>query len=173
MEEAGSMEEAGHEDSSHNILTLDALQVLSRSQVTLELSMSMRIRPICKSLHTYIGKLCRTCRMFWLQVTRFCRQSPTNDQRNWHQGRIGAVRLAYAGVPMCSCHVCINCRQRCNHWNVRSKMARTIPGLLQDKWFLNITQLLGPCMCIQKEQFLYLQILILMPCYHRPYRVVK
>jgi hypothetical protein len=32
MEEAGS----GHEDSSHNILTLDALQVLSRSQVTLE-----------------------------------------------------------------------------------------------------------------------------------------
>jgi hypothetical protein len=42
MEEAGS----GHEDSSHNILTLDALQVLSRSQVTPELSMSMRIRPI-------------------------------------------------------------------------------------------------------------------------------
>jgi hypothetical protein len=36
LEEAGSMEEAGsgHEDSSHNILTLDALQVLSRSQVT-------------------------------------------------------------------------------------------------------------------------------------------
>jgi hypothetical protein len=34
--EAGSMEEAGsgHEDSSHNILTLDALQVLSSSQVT-------------------------------------------------------------------------------------------------------------------------------------------
>jgi hypothetical protein len=31
MEEAGS----GHEDSSHNIPTLDALQVLSRSQVTL------------------------------------------------------------------------------------------------------------------------------------------
>jgi hypothetical protein len=30
MEEAGS----GHEGSSHNILTLDALQVLSRSQVT-------------------------------------------------------------------------------------------------------------------------------------------
>jgi hypothetical protein len=50
MEEAGS----GHEDSSHNILTLDALQVLSRSQVTPELSMSMRIRPICKShIHTY------------------------------------------------------------------------------------------------------------------------
>jgi hypothetical protein len=36
LEEAGSMEEAGsgHEDSSHNIPTLDALQVLSRSQVT-------------------------------------------------------------------------------------------------------------------------------------------
>jgi hypothetical protein len=53
--EAGSMEEAGsgHEDSSHNILTLDALQVLSRSQVTPGLSMSMRIRPICKSLHTH------------------------------------------------------------------------------------------------------------------------
>jgi hypothetical protein len=35
------------------ILTLDALQVLSRSQVTLELSMSMRIRPICKVyIHT-------------------------------------------------------------------------------------------------------------------------
>jgi hypothetical protein len=48
MEEAGS----GHEDSSHNILTLDALQVLSGPR--LELSMSMRIRPICKSLHTYI-----------------------------------------------------------------------------------------------------------------------
>jgi hypothetical protein len=47
--EAGS----GHEDSSHNILTLDALQVLSRSQVPLELSMSMRIQPIC-NLHTYI-----------------------------------------------------------------------------------------------------------------------
>jgi hypothetical protein len=43
--EAGSMEEAGsgHEDSSHNILTLDALQVLSRSQVTPGLSMSMRM----------------------------------------------------------------------------------------------------------------------------------
>jgi hypothetical protein len=40
-------------DSSHNILTLDALQVLSRSQVTPGLSMSMRIRPIC-NLHTYI-----------------------------------------------------------------------------------------------------------------------
>jgi hypothetical protein len=49
--EAGS----GHEDSSHNILTLDALQVLSRSQVTPGLSMSMRIRPICKVyIHTYI-----------------------------------------------------------------------------------------------------------------------
>jgi hypothetical protein len=37
-----------------NILTLDALVVvLSRSQVTLELSMSMRIRPICKSLHIH------------------------------------------------------------------------------------------------------------------------
>jgi hypothetical protein len=36
------------------ILTLDALQVLSRSQVTLELSMSMQIRPICKVyIHTY------------------------------------------------------------------------------------------------------------------------
>jgi hypothetical protein len=46
--EAGS----GHEDSSHNILTLDALQVLS-TQVTPELSMSMRIRPICKVyIHT-------------------------------------------------------------------------------------------------------------------------
>jgi hypothetical protein len=57
-EEAGSMEEAGsgHEDSSHNILTLDALQVLSRSQVTPGLSMSMRIRPICKVyIHTYIS----------------------------------------------------------------------------------------------------------------------
>jgi hypothetical protein len=54
MEEAGS----GHEDSSHNILTLDALQVLSRSQVTPELSMSMRIRPICKVyIHTYISGL--------------------------------------------------------------------------------------------------------------------
>jgi hypothetical protein len=60
MEAAGSMEEAGSgHDSSHNILTLDALQVLSRSQVTPELSMSMRIRPICKiyihtHIHTYI-----------------------------------------------------------------------------------------------------------------------
>jgi hypothetical protein len=49
MEENGS----GHEDSSHNMLTLDALQVLSRSQGNLNLSMSMRIRPICKNLHTY------------------------------------------------------------------------------------------------------------------------
>jgi hypothetical protein len=40
--EAGS----GRQDSSHNILTLDALQVLSGSQVTPGLSMSMRIRPI-------------------------------------------------------------------------------------------------------------------------------
>jgi hypothetical protein len=34
----------------------DALQVLSSSQVTPELSMSMRIRPICKRahIHTYI-----------------------------------------------------------------------------------------------------------------------
>jgi hypothetical protein len=48
MEEAGS----GHEDSSHNIPTLDALQVLSRSQV-------MGCQCPCgygryKSLHTYI-----------------------------------------------------------------------------------------------------------------------
>jgi hypothetical protein len=48
MEEAGS----GHEDSSHNILTLDALQVLSRSQVTPGLSMSMRYGRYVKS--TYI-----------------------------------------------------------------------------------------------------------------------
>jgi hypothetical protein len=33
---------------------LDALQDLSRSQVTPELSMSMRIRPICVHIHTYI-----------------------------------------------------------------------------------------------------------------------
>jgi hypothetical protein len=44
---------SGHEDSSHNILTLDALQVLSRSQVTPELSMSMRIRPICKKAYIH------------------------------------------------------------------------------------------------------------------------
>jgi hypothetical protein len=31
MEEAGSMEDLVMRDSSHNILTLDALQVLSRS----------------------------------------------------------------------------------------------------------------------------------------------
>jgi hypothetical protein len=37
--EAGSLEAgSGHEDSSHNILTLDALGFLYRSQVTLELS---------------------------------------------------------------------------------------------------------------------------------------
>jgi hypothetical protein len=42
--EAGSMEAgSGHEDSSHNILTLDALQVLSRSQVTWVVNVSMRI----------------------------------------------------------------------------------------------------------------------------------
>jgi hypothetical protein len=56
--EAGSIEEeagSGHEDSSHNILTLDALQVLSRSQVTPGLSMSMR-RPICKVyIHAHTG----------------------------------------------------------------------------------------------------------------------
>jgi hypothetical protein len=55
MEEAGS----GHEDQS-NILTLDALQVLSRSQVTPELSMSMRIRRYVKVsyIHTcYCGLL--------------------------------------------------------------------------------------------------------------------
>jgi hypothetical protein len=47
-------------DSSHNILTLDALQVLSRSQVTPGLSMSMRIRPICKVyIHTcFHGCVC-------------------------------------------------------------------------------------------------------------------
>jgi hypothetical protein len=37
--EAGS----GHEDSSHNILTLDALQVLSRSQVTWSCQCPMRM----------------------------------------------------------------------------------------------------------------------------------
>jgi hypothetical protein len=54
MEELDLWREAGsgHEDS--NILTLDALQVLSRSQVTLGLSISMRIRRICKDLSTYI-----------------------------------------------------------------------------------------------------------------------
>jgi hypothetical protein len=41
MEEAGS----GHEDSSHNILTL----VLSRSQVTLELPSPYADRLICKA----------------------------------------------------------------------------------------------------------------------------
>jgi hypothetical protein len=48
--EAGS----GHEDSSHNILTLDALQVLSRSQVTLGCQSSMRIQP------TYVKSTCST-----------------------------------------------------------------------------------------------------------------
>jgi hypothetical protein len=41
------------EDSSHNILTLDALQVLSQVPGNPGLSMSMRIQPI-RSLHTYI-----------------------------------------------------------------------------------------------------------------------
>jgi hypothetical protein len=42
---SGRLDLAGSgEDSSFNILTLDALQVLSRSQVTPGLSMSMRIR---------------------------------------------------------------------------------------------------------------------------------
>jgi hypothetical protein len=45
---------SGHEDSSHNILTLDALQVLSRSQVTLSCQCPW-IRPICK-VHTYISE---------------------------------------------------------------------------------------------------------------------
>jgi hypothetical protein len=55
MEEAGS----GHEDSSHNILTLDALQVLSRSQVTLGCQCPCGYGRYVKSLHTYIqGKLC-------------------------------------------------------------------------------------------------------------------
>jgi hypothetical protein len=40
-------------DSSHNILMLDALQVLSSSQVTPGLSMSMRIRPISKSTYRH------------------------------------------------------------------------------------------------------------------------
>jgi 3-hydroxymyristoyl/3-hydroxydecanoyl-(acyl carrier protein) dehydratase len=49
MEEAGS----GHEDSSHNILTLDACRFCR--PVTPGLSMSMRIRPICKVyMHTYM-----------------------------------------------------------------------------------------------------------------------
>jgi hypothetical protein len=48
MEEAGS----GHEDSSHNILTLDALQVLSRSQVTLGCQCPCRYGRYVKS--TYI-----------------------------------------------------------------------------------------------------------------------
>jgi hypothetical protein len=38
-------------DSSHNILNVGCLAGFVRSQVTPELSMSMRIRPICKS-HT-------------------------------------------------------------------------------------------------------------------------
>jgi hypothetical protein len=49
-------------DSSHNILTSDALQVLSSSQVTPELSMSMRIRPICKVyIHTYLSSRHHAC----------------------------------------------------------------------------------------------------------------
>jgi hypothetical protein len=48
--EAGS----GHEDSSHNILTLDALQVLSRSQVTWVVNVHADTA-ICKVyIHTYI-----------------------------------------------------------------------------------------------------------------------
>jgi hypothetical protein len=46
--EAGS----GHEDSSHNILPLDALQFCLGGNPGL--SMSMRMRPICECLHTYI-----------------------------------------------------------------------------------------------------------------------
>jgi hypothetical protein len=54
-EEAGS----GHEDSSHNILTLDCLAGLSQV-VTPGLSMSMQLRPICKStyLYTYLRSEC-------------------------------------------------------------------------------------------------------------------
>jgi hypothetical protein len=50
MEEAGS----GHEDSSHNILTSDALQVLSSSQVTPGVVNVHADTAICKGLHTYI-----------------------------------------------------------------------------------------------------------------------
>jgi hypothetical protein len=48
--EAGS----GHEDSSHNILTLDALQVLSRSQVTLSCQCPCGYGPICKVAYIHI-----------------------------------------------------------------------------------------------------------------------
>jgi hypothetical protein len=52
MEEAGS----GHEDSSHNILTLDALQVLSRSQVTLGCQCPCGYgRYVKVYIHTYIS----------------------------------------------------------------------------------------------------------------------
>jgi hypothetical protein len=47
MEEAGS---GRGFQSQHTV----RMQVLSGSQVTPGLSMSMRIRPICKDLHTYI-----------------------------------------------------------------------------------------------------------------------
>jgi hypothetical protein len=53
--EAGSMEEAGsgHEDSSHNILTLDALQVLSRSQSPWVVKCPCGYGRYVKSLHTH------------------------------------------------------------------------------------------------------------------------
>jgi hypothetical protein len=58
MEEAGS----GHEDSSHNILTLVPCRFCLRSQVTPGLSMSIRIRPICKVyIHTHTT-VCRALR---------------------------------------------------------------------------------------------------------------
>jgi hypothetical protein len=49
---------SGHEDSSHNILTLDALLAGLSSQVTPGLSMSMRIRRYVKSTYIHTPGRC-------------------------------------------------------------------------------------------------------------------
>jgi hypothetical protein len=73
MEEAGS----GHGDSSHNILTLDALQVLSRSQVTWSCQCPCGYGRYVKStcfVYKAIGRShCVACRAWrYLRMTGIC-----------------------------------------------------------------------------------------------------
>jgi hypothetical protein len=64
--------------------TLDALQVLSGSQVTPGVCVSMRIRPICKHIYTwYPNKSADRCEELFLCFTQNRRNSHTTRRINW------------------------------------------------------------------------------------------
>jgi hypothetical protein len=117
---------------------VDALQVLSRSQITLELSMSMRIRPICKVyIHTYIQNTSnspRFCSIWYAGSCLTVRQlytisrviAPDKSVGRWMAAQSHCCACMYLKVRT-GLHQCDAVQTHCYHVPFQSRCS-TAPG---------------------------------------------